>query len=327
MFSTNDFPLNQINTLYEYNPETKGMGKLLYKKSSGIVNNDNYYYAAQAAWTRAFGDANAYVSEDELKTLIKRGYNPNVENLAILMRMIQLEKQFSGMDALEMAFSPDTGLLDTTLQIKKRDNALKMLSEVSKVDSDFLDRLRNNSILSSFYKSDMILKLTEPLFALRLNKSISDYIDKTITQNKETIAQRYGIGVAGQERFINMFNNAVVNYIYQNTMSNFTDKNEQPVLLPESIHSLPITKVEVGLAVTLTKKGFKVNVNKAEEDYLNKVFLSNNNTPESYAQTNQDTFTPSENPFPTFSSYLKFIVEKEYLYDVYKTVGDANFKE
>ena len=66
----------------------------------------------------------------------------------MLMRMIQLEKQFSGMDALEMAFSPDTGLLDTVLQVKRRDNALKILSEVSKVDSDFLDRLRHKSILS-----------------------------------------------------------------------------------------------------------------------------------------------------------------------------------
>jgi hypothetical protein len=125
-----------------------------------------------------------------------------------------------------------------------------------------------------------------------------------------------------------MYNNAVVNYIFQNTMSNFTDKNAQPVLLPESIHTLPIAKVEVGPAVTLNKKGFKVNVNKAEEDYLNRVFLSNNNTPEGFAQNNQETFLASENPFPTFASYLTFIVEKEYLYDVYKTDSEKeNFEQ
>jgi UDP-N-acetylglucosamine 2-epimerase (non-hydrolysing) len=50
----------------------------------------------------------------------------------------------------------------------------------------------------------------------------------------ETIAQKYGVGIAGQERFTNTFNNAVVNYIYQNTMSNYTDKKGQPVLLPKS---------------------------------------------------------------------------------------------
>ena len=329
LFFNKDFSLSKIYSLSEYDPKVSiNEQKALYKRSSGITNNDNYYYAAQAVWKDAFGNENTQLSEKELKDLVKGGLNPTVENLAVLMRMIQLEKQFSGMDALEMAFSPDTGLLDTVLQIKKRDNALKMLSEVSKVDSDFLDRLRNNSILSSFYKSDMILKLTEPLFALRLEKSISDYIDRTITKNKETIAQRYGAGIVGQERFTNMYNNAVVNYIYQNTMSNFTDENEQPVLLPESIHSLPINKVTTGPAVKLTEKGFNVNVNKAEEDYLSKVFLSNNTTPEAFAQTNQDAFLVSENPFSTFASYLKFIVEKEYLYDVYKTDSEKeNFEQ
>ena len=318
IFNSKDFPLDQIYSLYEYTPGSVNQEKLLFKRSAGIANNDNFYYAGQAAWTRAFGDENAQLSEKQLKDLIKDGLNPNIAGLAMLMRMIQLEKQFSGMDALEMAFSPDTGLMDTTLQVKRRDDALAILSEVSKVDSDFLDRLRNNSILSSFYKSDMILKLTEPLFALRLNKEISDYLNRTITQNKETISQRYGAGISGQENFTNAFNNAVVNYIYQNTMSNFPDANGQPVLLPESVHSLPIEKVEVGPAVTLTDKGFKVNINKAEQDYINNVFLANNNTTEGYISRNEEAFMPSENPFPTFASYLKFAIEKAYLRDVYK---------
>ena len=318
IFNSKDFPLDQLYSLYEYTPGSVNQEKLLFKRSAGIANNDNFYYAGQAAWTRAFGDENAQLTEKQLKDLIKDGLNPNIAGLAMLMRMIQLEKQFSGMDALEMAFSPDTGLMDTTLQVKRRDDALAILSEVSKVDSDFLDRLRNNSILSSFYKSDMILKLTEPLFALRLNKEISDYLNRTITQNKEAISQRYGAGISGQENFTNAFNNAVVNYIYQNTMSNFPDANGQPVLLPESIHSLPIEKVESGPAVTLTDKGFKVNINKAEQDYINNVFLANNNTTEGYVSRNEEAFMPSENPFPTFASYLKFAVEKAYLRDVYK---------
>ena len=328
MFKSKDFPLDRVTEIREYADNIPyDRQREYYKRTSGIANNSNYYYAGQAAWTRAFGSEDAVLTERQLKDLIEQGSRPSIKNLAMLLRMIQLEKQFSGMDALEMAFSPDTGLLDTTLHVKKRDNALAILSEVSKVDSDFLDRLRNKSILSSFYKSDMILDLVVPLFALRLNDTISDYISDTIHLNKEAIAQRYGVGVKGQERFTNTFNNAVVNYIYQNTMSNYPDENGQPVLLPKEIHKLPITEVKKGPAVILNEKGFSVNLDKAQEDYLNKIFLAGNNSADSYSNTNQDTFLPTENPFPTFATYLKFIVEKEYLSSVYPNENDKFLTE
>jgi len=324
MFNSKDFPLDRVVEIREYAENVPfEQQKEYYKRSSGIANNANYYYAGQAAWKRAFGSEDALLTETELKDIIRQGPNPSIKNLAILLRMIQLEKQFSGMDALEMAFNPDTGLLDTALHVKKRDDALSMLSEVSKVDKNFLDRLRHKSILSSFYKSDLILDLTVPLFALRLNDTILDYIDSKITKNKEVIAQRYGAGIKGQEKFTNAYNNAVVNYIYQNTMSNYPDANGQPVLLPNEIHSNPINQVKEGPAVILTDKGFNVNVEKAENDYKAKIFLAGNNSPDSYSNTNQDTFLPSENPFPTFASYLKFIVEKEYLKSVYKEETDS----
>lgn len=324
MFKSKDFPLDKIVEIREYVENVPfEQQKEYYKRSSGIANNDNYYYAGQAAWTRAFGSEDALLTEEKLKDIIRQGAQPTIENLAILLRMIQLEKQFSGMDALEMAFNPDTGLLDTTLHVKKRDNALTMLSEVSKVDKNFLNRLRNNSILSSFYKSDLILDLTVPLFSLRLNDTILNYIDNRITKNKEAIAQKYGAGIKGQERFTNAYNNAVVNYIYQNTMSNYPDENGQPVLLPNQIHTYSVNQVTEGPAVALTDKGFNVNLKKAENDYNAKIFYEGNNTADSFKNTNQDTFLPSENPFPTFASYLKFIVEKEYLKSVYKEETDS----
>lgn len=328
MFKSKDFPLDRVIEIREYQDNVPFEKQRKYfETSSGLANNSNYYYAGQAAWARAFGSEDAVLSERELKTLIEQGDKPSIKNLAVFLRMIQLEKQFKGMDELEMAFSPDTGLLDTTLQVKKRDNALSVLSEVSKVDTDFLNRLRHKSILSSFYKSDLILDLVVPLFALRLNDTISDYISNTINLNKEAIAQRYGAGIKGQERFTNAFNNAVVNYIYQNTMSNYPDENGQPVLLPTEIHKLPIEQVTEGPAVVLNDKGFKVNVNKAQEDYLNRIFLAGNNSADSYSNTNQDTFLPAENPFPTFATYLKFIVEKEYLRSVYPNEKDTFLTE
>lgn len=324
IFKSKDFPLGD---LVELKAGEEGVSyadqKKYFTKSFGIANNDNFYYAGQAAWKMAFGSENKVLTESELKTYVKEGMRPTIQNLAILMRMIQLEKQFSGMDALEMAFTPDTGMLDTVLHVKKRDEALSLLSEVSKVDSDFLNRLRYKSILSSFYKSDMILNLTNPLFALRLNDTISNYIDKVITKNKDSIAQKYGVGIKGQERFTNTFNNAVVNYIFQNTMSNYTDKNGRPVTLPEEVHTYPVNEVSQGPAITLTDKGYQVNLAKLQNDYASKIFLSNNNSPDSYSNTDQDTFDVKDNPFPTFESYVKFAMEKAYFKSAYPEATDS----
>ena len=322
-----DFPLDKIFTLKESEPNKSfDDQKTLFQRSPGIANNDNFYYAAEAAWRRAFGDQTE-LKADDLQKFVREGSSPTIQNLAILLHMVQLEKQFSGMDSLEMSFSPDTGLMDTTLQVKKRDDAFKMFDESSKIDSDFLKRLRHNSLLSSFYKSDLIMDLVVPLFSLRLNESISGFIEKKIEQNKDMIAQKFGPGLQGQERFINMYNNAVVNYIFQNTMSNFPDKTGNPVILPEELHTYSVTQVEKGPAVVLNEKGFRVNIKQAEEDYAAKIFLSNNNTDNSYASTGQDTFDAGQNPFPTFASYLKFIVEKEYASSVYTDKDDKFITE
>lgn len=327
LFHSKDFSVDRLVEIREYAPDRMyEEQKTLYTRSKGIANNDNYYYAAQALWNRSFGK-DTLVDADTLKSLVQGGLKPTIDNLAILMHMMQLEKQFSGMDALEMAFSPDTGLMDTTLQIKKRDNAFTMFDEASKIDSDFLKRLRHDSILSSFYKSDLIMDLVVPLFPLRLNESISDFIEKKITQNREMISQKFGPGVKGQERFTNMYNNAVVNYIFQNTMSNYTDENGYPVTLPETVHSLPVTQVTKGDAITVTEKGINVNVEKVKSDYTSRIFLSSNNTADGNRAKNLDTFNVSENPFPTFASYLKFAVEKEYLKTVYTKESLAKNKD
>ena len=313
IFHSNDFPVDQIIELKEFEENTDYDSlKTLFKRSGGIANNDNFYYASEALWNRAFPGSST-VSKDTLQSLVMGGHNPNIQNLAILMHMLQLEKQFKGMDELEMAFSPDTGLMDTTLQIKKRDDAFKLFDETSKIDSNFLERLRNNSILSSFYKSGLIMDLVVPLFPLRLNETISKFVEKKIDQTRDMIVQKFGPGVKGKERFINMYNNAVVNYIFQNTRSNSLDENGSPVTLPESAHSLPIKEVTTGPAVSFTDKDVKVNLEQARKDFDARIFLSSNNTPEGNRAKNLDTFDAGENPFPNFASYVKFAIEKEYL--------------
>jgi len=314
ILGNNAFPVDQISELREYEPN-KPFTKLtsIYKFSNSLTNNDNYYYAAQALWKKAFGDTTT-VDTDTLKDIVVEQDPASFKALALFLHMIQVEKQAKGMSDLEMMFSPDTGLLDTTLLVKKRDEAYKNFSEMSKIDKETLKRLRYKSLLSSFYKSNLILDIVLPLFPLRLNNSIQNFLSNKLLDQSDFITQRYGIGQKGQERFINTYNNGVVNYIFQNSMSNFKTPTGEVVELPETYHSIPVVKVENQSTPVVFQNGeLRVDMEKAKADYKANVFLETTQGENSHAARGLDTFKLAENPFKTPDSYLKYLTELAYL--------------
>jgi hypothetical protein len=310
----NNFPINQISEFREYNPE-KPFTKMtaLFKYSGSLTSNDNYYYAAQAMWERAFGNEKT-IDSDELKDIVAEQDPASFKGLAMFLHLIQVEKQSKGMSDLEMMFSPDTGLLDTTLLVKKRDEAYKNFSEMSKIDKETLKRLRYKSLLSSFYKSNLILDIVLPLFPLRLNNSIQNFLSNKLLDQRDFITQRYGVGQKGQERFINTYNNGVVNYIFQNSMSNFKTPTGEVVELPETYHSIPVVKVENQSTPVVFQNGeLRVDMEKAKADYKANVFLETTQGENSHAARGLDTFKLAENPFKTPDSYIKYLTELAYL--------------
>ena len=323
----NNFPINQISEFREYNPE-KPFTKMtaLFKYSGSLTSNDNYYYAAQAMWERAFGNEKT-IDSDELKDIVAEQDPASFKGLAMFLHLIQVEKQSKGMSDLEMMFNPDTGLLDTTLLVKKRDEAYKNFSEMSKIDSETLERLRYKSLLSSFYKSNLILDIVLPLFPLRLNESIQNFLSEKLLDQRDFITQRYGVGQKGQERFINTYNNAIVNYIFQNSMSNFNTPAGEIVELPEAYHGIPVVKTEGQATPVILKDGqLLIDKEKAEADYKAKVFLETTQGENSHAARGLDTFKMSENPFKTPDSYVKYLTELEYLKSIDTPESLANDK-
>jgi predicted NAD-dependent protein-ADP-ribosyltransferase YbiA (DUF1768 family) len=323
----NNFPIDQISEFREYKPGTPFTKMTaLFKYSGSLTSNDNYYYAAQAMWERAFGNEKT-IDSDELKDIVAEQDPASFKGLAMFLHLIQVEKQAKGMSDLEMMFSPDTGLLDTTLLVKKRDEAYKNFSEMSKIDSETLERLRYKSLLSSFYKSNLILDIVLPLFPLRLNESIQNFLSEKLLDQRDFITQRYGVGQKGQERFINTYNNAIVNYIFQNSMSNFNTPAGEIVELPEAYHGIPVVKTEGQATPVILKDGqLLIDREKAEADYKAKVFLETTQGENSHAARGLDTFKMSENPFKTLDSYVKYLTELEYLKSIDTPESLANDK-
>jgi hypothetical protein len=275
--------------------------------NSFLLGKENYYYAAQAAWELGFGSDTA--TEDELTQIIKTKDRTSMKSLAILLHMVQAEEQFKGQDDLEMAFSPDTSIVDTTLQIINRQDSLDKLESTSKIDKKSLKNLLDNSIISSFYQNDLILDLVNNVFPLKLNEETLNFLKTKLETDYKLISNVFGTGLQGRDRFTNSFNNGLVNYIFQNYSSSMLDEKGNITVLPSNYKGVPIVESNTFTEDAVLNKGvINVNLNKIQEDYKNLRFTTD--------QT-RDVFTAAQNPFANVNDYVKYLVVKQYLKSVF----------
>jgi hypothetical protein len=230
------------------------------------------------------------------------------------MNFIELEKQYAGMKDVQSVFSPDTAKVTTVQQSIQRMSDYKDLEKYTTVDQDFLKKLINDSVISSFDQDELITQLIVPLFNLRLDGQITDFIKKVLSdfETSRTIKKKFGLGTDGEERFTNVFNNAVINYIYQNYRSNSSNAKGELTNIPEAYDSKEvIVDDKLGTDVIITENSIIINSEQIENDFANKVFLTNSSAENNNKARGLDTFTPKQNPFDTLASYYRYVIARE----------------
>ena len=229
----------------------------------------------------------------------------SLKALALFLNFIELEKQYEGLETLQMIYAPDTSKLTTLQQVIKRIELFDKLRKNSKLDKEFIEALMNKSLLSSFNQDALMIDLIKPLFKLRLDKNISDFISEMILSQRGKITKKFGKGVDGEEYFTTQFNNAVVNYIYQNYMSNFVNPStENHISIPKAFYSKDVIIDNTIDQDVIIGKTITVNEEKLKSDFDNRIFLTDNAL---------DKFEKNKNPFQTFSSYVRYVLEREVL--------------
>jgi hypothetical protein len=296
-------------------------GNTLYKKAFSLITNAAYYDAAVEA-TKLPGvlNENGEFNEADLLAAIKNPNDPKYTNLALatFLHFVEIEKQIKGLEAVKRQSNPDTKLLKTVQQVRKREQQFLDSTETSKVDPQLPYDIRNKSILSSFYINDMALDLIEPVLPLRLNKTTSDYIAKVMNQNSSQISNKYGIGMEGEERFTTEFNNAVINYIFQNFMSNFVDSKGNIVETPDVYRNMNvIIKPNIKNGVEIVDGKIYVDSKTLTDQFINKKYLKSSGAADSYSKLGLAPFSTEDNPFPTQAIYNKYVFEREYLRTLY----------
>ena len=294
------------------------------KNPSAFVKNIGNKYAAVTTLTEKAGVLNSegFFDLQSLDDMLKDPGNPRYKEkqLAVFMHFLELEDQFSGFQDLLRLANPDTTTSKTTQEMMLRNTLLDEMVNNSKVDSGLVKKLRNESILGTFYDNKIITDLIEPLFPLKNNKAVSQYILDSLLNSGMEISKTFGTGQDGKRQFITQFKNGVVNSLFQNAMYNYA-------VSPNTVLDIPTELIEK----YFTPDVFFVDSDFSFADDLLKVIEDNKTLKEKYNILNQlskpelkdgqQIITLNDNKL------LKDGALAEAYYDNIKALSDPNVKK
>ena len=308
-------------------PKTKN----LYSKP--LITNAGFYYSSTIHANKPNILSNGVYNTSAMEELIKvAGKESSPLGVSMFLHFLEIEKQLKGISALKRSSKPDTQTFKSPQEILYRDINLDLVAENSKVDPKLLEALQNDSILSSLFDKKIIMSMLDPLFNLRDNKTLNDFILKKIRLDAAIITNNFGKGKDGASRFIDEYKNGLINFIYQNYMSNIIDSNGMITNKPDDYrgHKIVVNDSQ-DRDVVINKDSedkitsISVNEKLINADYSLSRYLGKNNALDgSYFKRGLKTFKEVDALFADKSSYLKFVLEREYLRDSYKAESDVS---
>jgi hypothetical protein len=281
------------------------------------LRNQLYYNAADFAIKKA-ERVDGNFSVDMMQDIIEGKKNVNdlnneqiIAQMGMFLHFYEIQKQLMGLSAMKRLLKPDTKTYSNFQQVYLDDVNRDLLDENSKIDQVTKERLFKQSIVSSLFDKSIITDVAAPMM---------DLINNSITNNaiKEIIATRdissFGIGTDGVVAFIDAYKDAIVNFIYQNYLSNFVDARGNIISVPETYRDANVTNNKaLDNDAIYTDKGFIINLDNIKRDYREKAYLANSEAGTAYK--NRDGLKPfniTEDPFTTEEQYIRYVLERAY---------------
>lgn len=305
-----DFP----GSMTKYQAAVNTLEKIGVKNPGSLVSTKKYYGAVVKATSKS-GILNKD-AEFDIQMMNKLVKNPNAPELqdhaiAMFLHFLELEKATRGFTALKFISNPDTKTSKTLQEIIRRNLSVEDAKAMSTLDQGTVEKMQN-SILGTFYDNKLIGDLIVPLFPLRNNDTVTNFIVKTSQQKQGKIIGTFGSGQDGTRRFITEFKNAIPNYIYQNYMSNFIDDNGNVTSMPTSFKNMPvIEKAGAKNGAEIIDGKLYVDKNRLSNEYNGKMYLRGNTSSLGYTKQGLRGFGNVEGLFPNESTYFKYVFERE----------------
>jgi hypothetical protein len=195
-----------------------------------LTSNENWYYTTQVL-TKGVEK----FTENELLDNITKNNTQSNDALAAFLHFIEFEKEIKGLSNLKRQANPDTKTSKTIQEITQKTLSLDEAADSSKIDPALAEKLQKESILGTFFDKDIIRDIITPLFNVTNDEEVSQFIIDDIARSGGRITKKFGPGKDGVEAFITAYKNAIINYIYQNKLSNIISSEESFPGIPESL--------------------------------------------------------------------------------------------
>ena len=249
---------------------------------------------------------------------------------AMFLHFLEIEQQITGLTALKLSSNPDTATRSTASEVELSEASIDQLSSETKIPKELLTKMLNDSVISSFFNGPLSLAVIRPLFKLKYNKHVSNYIVENAQLFRNTSNKL--LGERKVDTFITMFRNDLINMIFQNAIRKYK--------MGDSYMSYTIKKeIPTALASELTSRGAFVKANKdgtkfmyIDEKSLREEFESGaweigSEEDNSYENRNMyplDPRTFKQNGKVNFELYMKFVAEREFLRSEYPIAEMVN---
>jgi hypothetical protein len=267
--------------------------------------------------------------EDEMRKIISSFKKGDISDSqmdmakAMFLHYLQMEEQIKGLTTLKINANPDTNTKSTLSEVEQSESSLESLLFDSRLPSDLVQSLLNDSVISSFFNGPLALAISRPLFKLRYHKMISDFLIVKDPLLRNAANKTFGEG--NKDIFVNTFRNDIVSFILQNSLKRYQlqdsymgyDVNYGP------IPTGAVGKLDFGAFVVTDKKGKKTlyfDEVQLEDEFKSKAWVEGSEEPNSYEDRDLyplDEATFKRNGKMNIEEYLKFVAEREYLRSIY----------
>ena len=281
--------------------------------------NTNYKKAPSI--TSRFVNENGEFDLSVLESAVDKNELGSPEAIAGFYHYLEIQAYIKDLGALKQDTKPDNNVFNSLQQVQARDSRLENLKNNGNVDPKLVETVMKDSILRTFFDNELVSDIVKEVMPLRNNDEVTSYLRSLLSNENELyrIKAKYE-GFTGEQRFVTEYKNGVLNFIYQNFMSNLLDKNGVMVNIPSEFRGKKVVKTDevISKGVKLENGVFYINEEIVEKDFADKRYLAvNAKEPNSYLNRDLPHFR-EEDPFPTKSGFYKYLFEREYLRNVYK---------
>lgn len=228
---------------------------------------------------------------------------------AVLLHFLELEDMASASQKFKLTTNVDTSRARSLFEASAKEYAISDLKSEGRIPSEMVDKIAEDTAISSFFNAlEYQQEIWSPYFKIRDSKQVKEFIHGILRGplRNEILENTYGNDANGVRKFVQMFLNDLMAYLFQKklydfdmvSMKSFKGFNEESI---KSKKVVPLAYLQHGVFFEGDK--MYIDRNQLAKDYQNLDKLDKE----------YPVAPVTRSMFPRENQYFKFVIEREFI--------------